>query len=35
MILGANPLDDIAATRTIRRVIRAGRVVDRAALPVR
>lgn len=34
LVLGANPLDDIRHTRTIRHVIRAGRVVDRASLPV-
>ena len=35
VILRANPLDDIAHTRTIRQVIRAGHIIDRAALPVR
>ena len=35
VILRANPLDDIAHTRTIRHVIRAGHIIDRAALPVR
>ena len=35
VVLGANPLEDIANTRKIRHVIRAGREVDRSALPVR
>jgi imidazolonepropionase-like amidohydrolase len=35
VVLLANPLDDIANTRTIADVVRAGRVIDRAALPVR
>ncbi len=35
VVLGANPLEDIGNTRAIRYVIRAGHVVDRAALPVR
>jgi imidazolonepropionase-like amidohydrolase len=34
VVLDANPLDDINNTRRIRYVIRAGRVVDRAGLPV-
>jgi imidazolonepropionase-like amidohydrolase len=33
--LRANPLEDIGNTRTIHHVVRAGRVVDRTALPVR
>jgi imidazolonepropionase-like amidohydrolase len=35
VILGANPLDDIGNTRTIRQVIRAGHIVNRGELPVR
>jgi imidazolonepropionase-like amidohydrolase len=35
IVLEGNPLDDIANTRTIADVVRAGRVIDRAALPVR
>jgi imidazolonepropionase-like amidohydrolase len=34
VVLGANPLEDISNTRTIRHVIRAGHVVERARLPV-
>jgi imidazolonepropionase-like amidohydrolase len=34
VVLGANPLEDISNTRTIRHVIRAGHVVERAKLPV-
>jgi imidazolonepropionase-like amidohydrolase len=34
MVLGADPLENIGHTRVIRQVIRAGHVVDRAALPV-
>src|SRR5690606_5041719 len=35
VVLGANPLDNIANTRQIRGVIKGGRVIDREALPVR
>jgi adenine deaminase len=35
VILGANPLDDIGNTRTIRQVIRGGHIVNRGELPVR
>jgi imidazolonepropionase-like amidohydrolase len=35
VILRADPLDDIVNTRTIVEVVRAGIVIDRAALPVR
>jgi len=35
VVLGANPLEDIANTRTIRSVIRAGSVVNHAVLRVR
>jgi imidazolonepropionase-like amidohydrolase len=35
LVLDASPLEDIANTRRIREVIRGGRVIDRAALPVR